>query len=60
MTNEKRIEVLKRLVEEEEDQIRFLERDLFHEVSDTSPTLETCRDNIAAYTRIITKLRQRS
>ena len=60
MTNEKRIEILKRLVKEEEEQIRFLESELSDARGDATLAVDGCRNNIAVYTRMITRLRQRS
>ena len=59
MTNEKRIEVLNRLVKEEEDRISFLESELSDEDADPVPAVEGCRDNIAVYTRMLSRLRQK-
>lgn len=42
MTNEKRIEVLKRLVKEDEDRITFLESGLSDEYADAAPAVEGC------------------
>ncbi|WP_370193558.1 MULTISPECIES: hypothetical protein [Aurantimonas] len=60
MTNTKRIEILKRLVNEEEDQIRLVESGLSDEGLNAVLASERCRNNIVVYTRMITRLLQKS
>lgn len=60
VTNERRIRILKRLVKEEEDRITFLESELSESDDYPAPEVDRCHDNIAVYTRMITRLQQKS